>query len=194
MSKCRCTIHYLYKTYNCKRDVISVPTLIVSLHFFYRHTEQFLRYAIVIPYFWLWFSKTYSAWNYNTTGRNTKSFRSPVWRSRSLCLINKSLFQVQLLCMFSLQTLLTSYSNGRWKEGATCRTLGQKVKGQPSGDSLVTLIFWQYIVKHLGQCFFLLCAQTRYDEKKMPRKFEDKRSLIKVSKGNCPKALEDCQF
>ena len=29
------------------------------------------------------------------------------------------------------------------------------------------------------------------DERKMPRKFEDKMSLIKVSKGHCPKALDD---
>ena len=29
------------------------------------------------------------------------------------------------------------------------------------------------------------------DERKMPRKFEDKLSFIKVSKGHCPKALDD---
>ena len=38
---------------------------------FQRTEEPFLRYAIVVPYFWLWFSKTYSAWYYNTTGRHT---------------------------------------------------------------------------------------------------------------------------
>ena len=36
---------------------------------------------------------------------------------------------------------LTSYSNGRRKEGAKCRTLGQKDKGQPFCDFLVALIF-----------------------------------------------------
>ena len=29
------------------------------------------------------------------------------------------------------------------------------------------------------------------DERKMPQKFQDKLSLIKVSKGHCPKALDD---
>ena len=29
------------------------------------------------------------------------------------------------------------------------------------------------------------------DERQMPRKFEDKLSLIKVSKGHCPKALDN---
>ena len=66
---------------------------------------------------------------------------------------------------------LTSYSNGIWKEGATCRTLGQKVKFQPYGDFLVALIFWQDILTHLGQCFFLLCTQIQYDETNKPRTF-----------------------
>ena len=79
----------------------------------------------------------------------------------------------------------------RWKEGATCRTLSQNVKGQPSCDSLGALMFWQDILTHLGQCFFLLCTHIQDDEKQMPRKFNDKLSLIKVSKGRSPKALDD---
>ena len=66
-----------------------VPSL-----FSIENAQPFLRYAIVVPYFWLWFSKTYSAWYYITTGRHTYSFRSPVWRSRSLWLINKPLLLV----------------------------------------------------------------------------------------------------
>ena len=38
----------------------------------------------------------------------------------------------------------------------------------------------------MGQCFFLPCTQIQDDEKKMPRKFGDKLSLIKFSKGRCP--------
>ena len=57
------------------------------------------------------------------------------------------------------------------KEGATCRTLGQKVKGQLSGDFLGALTFLQDILTHLGQCFFLLCTQIRDDERKKSRKF-----------------------
>ena len=43
----------------------------------------------------------------------------------------------------------------------------------------------------MGQCFFLPYTQIQEDEIKMPRKFGDKLSLIKVSKGRCPKALVD---
>ena len=43
----------------------------LNLLVFYRNAQPFLRYAIVVPYFWLWFSKTYSAWYYITTGRHT---------------------------------------------------------------------------------------------------------------------------
>ena len=64
-------------------------------------------------------------------------------------------------------------------------------KGQPSGDFLGALIFWLDIWTHLGQFFFLLCTQSPDDERNMPRKFEDKLSLIKVSKGRCPNALDD---
>ena len=39
--------------------------------------------------------------------------------------------------------------------------------------------------------FLLLCTQMQDDVRKMPRKFEDKLSLIKVSKGHCPKELDD---
>ena len=90
--------------------------------------------------------------------------------------------------VFNVRTFI-SYSNGRWKEGASCRSFGQNVKGQPSSDFLVALIFWQDIITHLGQCFFRFCTQVQDDERKMPRKFEDKLSLIKVSKDHCPKAL-----
>ena len=96
---------------------------------------------------------------------------------------------MQLLWIFSMWRLLTSYSNSRWKEGATCWTLGQKVKDQPSDDFLIAIIFWKDILTRLGQWFFLLCTQIKDDERKMPRKFEDKLSLINVSKGRCPKAL-----
>ena len=108
----------------------------------------------------------------------------------SLWLINKPLFIVQELWMCSMLRLLTSYSNNRWKAGATCRKLGQKIKGQPSGDFLGALIFWQDILTHPGQCFFLLCTQIQNDKRNMPRKFKDKLSLIKVSKGRCRKALD----
>ena len=73
----------------------------------------------------------------------------------------------------------------------TRRTLGQKVKGQPSGDFLGILIFWQDIWAHLGQFFFLLWTQIQDDERNFPRKFKVKLSLIKLSKGRCPKALDD---
>ena len=39
--------------------------------------------------------------------------------------------------------------------------------------------------------FFLLCTQIQDDDKKMPKKFLDKLSLINVSKCRSPKALED---
>ena len=39
--------------------------------------------------------------------------------------------------------------------------------------------------------FFLFCTQIQNDERKMPRKFQDNLTLIKVSKGRCPKALDD---
>ena len=76
------------------------------------------------------------------------------------------------------------------KRGSYSNTSNFGSKGQPSGNFLVALIFWQDILKHFGQCFFLLCTQIQDDERNMPRKFEDKLSLIKVSKGRCPKALD----
>ena len=98
---------------------------------------------------------------------------------------------MQKLWTFSMWRFLTSYSNGRWKEGATCRALGQKVKGQPSGDFLGALIFWQDIFTHLDQCFFLLWTQLQDDGRNMLRHFKDKLSLINVSRGRCPKVLDD---
>ena len=62
---------------------------------FYRYAEPFLRYEIVAPYFWLWITKTHSPLCYNTARRHMLLFRSPVWSSRSLWLINKPLFLVQ---------------------------------------------------------------------------------------------------
>ena len=59
----------------------------------------------------------------------------------------------------SMLRLFTSFSNNRRKAGATSWTLGQKVKGQSSGDFLEALIFWQDIWTHLGQFSFLLCTQ-----------------------------------
>ena len=47
------------------------------------------------------------------------------------------------------------------------------------------------MLTHLGQYFFLLCTQIQDDEIKMPIKFYDQLSLIKVSKGRSPKALDD---
>ena len=57
------------------------------------------------------------------------------------------------------------------KKGATCWTLGQKVKGQPSHDFLGALICWQDILTHLGQCVFIICTQIKNNERKMQRKF-----------------------
>ena len=56
--------------------------------------------------------------------------------------------------------------------------------------------FWLHLflteyLKHLGQCFFLLCTRIKDDKRNMPRKFEEILSLIKVSEGRCPKALDD---
>ena len=50
----------------------------------------------------------------------------------------------------------------RWKEEASFRTLGEKVKGQPSYD---------FILTYLGQSVFLLCTQINDDDRKTPRKF-----------------------
>ena len=74
---------------------------------------------------------------------------------------------------------------------ATCRFWSQKVKGHPPSDFLVALISWQDILIHLGQYFFLLCTWIQDDERKTRRKFEDKLTSIKDSKGRCPKALDD---
>ena len=51
-------------------------------------------------------------------------------------------------------------------------------------------LFPDRILTYLGQCFFLLCLQIKNDETKMPRKFGDKLSLIKVIKGRYLKALD----
>ena len=86
--------------------------------------------------------------------------------------------------------------------GATCRTLGQKVKGQPSGEFLGSLIFGKDICTHLGQFFFLLSTQIQDDERNMPRKFYlfiyifilvfiYIFLLIEVSQGRSPKPLDD---
>ena len=164
----------------------------MSLHYFHRYAEPFLKYAIVIPYF------DYGLVNIlglvlqhdRKTNREFQVTRLKVKVIMSHK-IKKTLFPVKLLWMFSMQRLLTSYSISRWKEAASCLTLGQKIKGQPSGDFLVALIFWQNILTHLGQCFFLNCTHVQDDDRKMPRKFEDKLSLIRFSKSRCPKALDD---
>ena len=69
-----------------------------------------------------------------------------------------------------MQRLLTTYSNGRWKEGATCKTLGQKVKGKPSDKFLDALIFWHDILIRLGQYFFLRRAHINDNERKKAQK------------------------
>ena len=62
------------------------------------------------------------------------------------------------------------------------------VNCQPSGGFLCALIFLQDILTHFGHYFFVLCTQIQDNEK---RNIYDKLSLIKVSKGCCPKALDD---
>ena len=75
------------------------------------------------------------------------------------------------------------------KRGSYMSNFGSK--GQRSTfRRLFFLFFWQDILTHLGQCFFLLCTHIQDDERKMPRKFKDKLSLIKVIKGRCPKAID----
>ena len=75
------------------------------------------------------------------------------------------------------------------KSGSYISNFGSK--GQPFGNFLDALIVWQDIWTHLGQFVLLLCTRIQDDERNVPRKFEDKLPLIKVSNGRCPKALND---
>ena len=92
-------------------------------------------------------------------------------------------------CLVKLSILMSMTRKNSFFQ--SLRACTPTVKGQPFGDFLSALIFWQDIWTHLGQFFFLFCTQSQDDERNMPRKFEDKLSLIKVSKGRCPKALDD---
>ena len=58
------------KCRNVNMKSLTFQRLLCPSIIFYRNKEPFLRYAIDVPYFWLWFSKTYSACYYNTI-RNT---------------------------------------------------------------------------------------------------------------------------
>ena len=70
-------INFKVQMFNCTkcRNVnitpFPFPRWLCPFIIFYRNVQPFLRYAIVVPYFWLWFSKTYSAWYHITTGRHT---------------------------------------------------------------------------------------------------------------------------
>ena len=78
------------------------------------------------------------------------------------------------------------------KRGSHMFTLGQKVKGQPSCDFLVALIFWQDTWTHHHQCVFLLCTQMQDDDRKTPRFFVGQTGIVnKVGECRCPKALDD---
>ena len=77
----------------------------------------------------------------------------------------------------------------------------QKVKDQLSGRLSGCAYFLTGYLDTSWSVFFLLCTQIHDDERKMPKKLYDKLSLIKVSKGRSPKALDNladfselCQF
>ena len=88
--------------------------------------------------------------------------------------------------------LLTSYSKDKRRKEAKYWYSSQKVKGQPSCNSLVALYFWQNIFTPLNHICIQLCKKMKADDWNTPRTSKDKRLLEKVSNGCFP--IELCVF
>ena len=88
--------------------------------------------------------------------------------------------------------LLTSYSKDKRRKEAKYWSSSQKVKGQPSCNSLVALYFWQNIFTPLNHICIQLCKKMEDDDRNTPRTSKDKKLLVKVSNGAFP--IELCIF
>ena len=75
--------------------------------------------------------------------------------------------------------LLTSYSKDKRRKEAKYWYLSQKVKGQPSCNSLVALYFWQNIFTPLNHKCIQLCKKMKDDDWKTSRTSKDKKVIGK---------------
>ena len=76
-----------------------------------------------------------------------------------------------------LTTLVTSYSKDKREKEAKYWYLSQKVKGQPSCNSLVALYFWRNICTHLNHRCIKLWKQMKDDDWKTPRTSKVKKVI-----------------
>ena len=79
--------------------------------------------------------------------------------------------------------LLASYSKDKRKKETTYGYLRQKVKSQPSCDSLVALYFWQNSFTPLNQRCLPLCKKMKDGNWQTFRTSKEKKVLVKVSNG-----------
>ena len=139
--------------------------------------SPFLRHVPVVPLFSL--SGCTAYWYLYIIIKGILLYRneSNFWRSGSLWLKNGAFLPVQYLWIFAMIRLLTLYSKDKREKEAKYWSLCQKVKGQPSCNSLVAHYFWKNIFTHLNCRCNQLCKQMTDDDWKTPRTSKDKKVI-----------------
>ena len=137
----------------------------------------FLRHVLIVTLFSLSACTTYLYRYITIKGILPYRNGSIFWRSRSLWLKNGAFLPVQYLWIFAMSRLLTSYSKDRQEKEAKYWSLSQKVKGQPSCNSLVVLYFWQNIFTPLNHRCIQLCKQMKDDNWKTPKTSKYKKLI-----------------
>ena len=141
------------------------PRWLCPFIIFYRNAQPCLRYVIVVPYFWLWFSKHIRL---GTTSRQEDTHRVPGHPFEGQGHYDSQTsqyFQCNSYECFPCEDFLLHIPLIYEKRELHVKLWVKRSKGQPTSDFLGALIFWQDIWTHLGQFFFLLCTQIQNDEK-----------------------------
>ena len=90
---------------------------------------------------------------------------------------NRAFLPVHYFWNFAIFMLLTSYSKDKRIKEANYWFFSQKVKNEPSCNSLVALYFWQNIFTPLNHRCIQLINQMKDDDWKTPRTSKDKKVI-----------------
>ena len=106
---------------------------------------------------------------------HTKSQGVNLLKVKVILTQNGAFLLVQYLWIFAMIRVLTSYSKDKRVKDAKHWSFSQKVKGQPSCNSLVALYFWQNIFTPLNHRCIQLRKHIQDGDRKTPRTSKDKR-------------------